>query len=70
MYEANSKPVKQFSIAGVFMYEHVSVSAASRHISKLLQKKCHHAPIGNVCNGVGNTAYGYKWEFTNHEHIR
>ena len=63
MARPNSKPVKQFMTNGTYIRTFVSASAAARFVATHRNISAFHSPIVNVCNGIGNTAYGYKWAF-------
>lgn len=51
------KPVKQFTLDGVFIKEHLSIADASYSV------KGHDGSISMCCKKVQSKAYGYYWEY-------
>ena len=55
-----AKKVKCLDIeTGELVAEYNSITSAAKSLGKLSARPA----IINVCNGMQNTAYGYKWEY-------
>jgi hypothetical protein len=53
------RPVKQFTLDGIFIKEYESIQAASNIVEKTTRA------IEKVCNRVNKTAGGFTWQFSN-----
>lgn len=57
----NCKKVRQLSLDGEEVAVHLSLAMAGRSLGK------GYTTISKVCRGIGETAYGYRWEFVDED---